>query len=361
MNNGGALVHDEWAYVTRLLPVDLEETARAYGAIQRRRQITSASALLRLVLGYALCDWSLPITAASDELMGLGKMSHVAVLKRLRRAGPWLGRLVAQWLQDRGLVRNLPAARLRLVDATTISRPGSTGADWRVHASYDAGTGCFDHLELTDAHGGESLQRFPLQPDDVLLADRGYAHTEALVGIAVAGSRFVVRFPWATLPLHGADGAAWDLMAFLRELPDAQADAREAYLAGPGAVQVRVVAVRKSPEATAAARQKILRTASRKGKQVNPLTLEYAAYVFVVTNLTAEIASPAEVLELYRLRWQIEMAFKRLKSILQLDALRAKDPELAKTYLFGKLLGALIVDELTVRAQAFSPWGFRLS
>jgi hypothetical protein len=205
------------------------------------------------------------------------------------------------------------------------------------------------------------LQRFPLQPDDVLLADRGYAHTEALVGIAVAGSRFVVRFPWATLPLHGADGAAWDLMAFLRELPDAQADAREAYLAGPGAVQVRVVAVRKSPEATVAARQKILRTASRKGKQVNPLTLEYAAYVFVVTNLTAEIASPAEVLELYRLRWQIEMAFKRLKSILQLDALRGKDPELAKTYLFGKLLGALIVDELTVRAQAFSPWGFRLS
>ena len=134
-------MHDEWAYVTRLLPGDLEETARAYGAIQRRRQITSASGLLRLALGYAVCDWSLPIAAASAELMGLGKMSHVAVLKRLRRAGPWLGRLVAQWLQERGLVRNLPAARLRLVDATTVSRPGSTGADWRVHASYDAGAG----------------------------------------------------------------------------------------------------------------------------------------------------------------------------------------------------------------------------
>ena len=84
-------MHDEWAYVTRLLPGDLEETARAYGAIKRRRQITSASALLRLALGYAVCDWSLPIAAASAELMGLGKMSHVAVLKRLRRAGPWLG------------------------------------------------------------------------------------------------------------------------------------------------------------------------------------------------------------------------------------------------------------------------------
>ncbi len=67
------------------------------------------------------------------------------------------------------------------------------------------------------------------------------------------------------------------------------------------------------------------RAANRTGKQIHPLTLEYAAYVFIVTNSTAEIASPAEVLERYRLRWQIEIAFKRFKRIPQLDALRAKD------------------------------------
>ena len=94
--------------------------------------------------------------------------------------------------------------------------------------------------------------------------------------------------------------------------------------------------------------------------QVNPLTLEDAAYIFVATNVPETIASDLQVLQLYRLRWPIELAFNRLKSILQFDALRAKDPELARTYLLGKLLGALIVDELTVRAQLFAPWGFTL-
>lgn len=358
--DGHAVVEAEWAYVIGLLPADLDETARTYGALRRRRQITSASALLRLALGYAMCDWSLPIAAATAEGLGLGKLSHVAVLKRLRGCGPWLGRLTGQWLQERGLVHDLPKMNLRLVNATTVSAPGSKGTGWRLHASYDAGAGCFDQLELTDGTGGESLNRFAPRLGDVFLADRGYAHATALVNLMAAGGMFVVRFPWATLPLRDMGGAAWDLLAFLKEIPNAQARGHDVRLAVAEAPPLRVVGVRKTPEATEAARRKIREMASRKGKQVNPFTLEYAAYIFVATNLPESLASATQVLELYRLRWQVVMAFKRLKGILQFDALRAKDPGLAQTYLFGKLLGALIIDELTVRAQVFSPWGFTL-
>nr|MDN1021419.1 transposase [Escherichia coli] len=35
--------------------------------------------------------------------------------------------------------------------------------------------------------------------------------------------------------------------------------------------------------------------------------------------------SAEQVADCYRLRWQIELAFKRLKSLLHLDALRAKN------------------------------------
>ncbi len=359
-SDGHAVVEAEWAYVASLLPSDLEESARAYGALLRRRHITSAGALLRLALGYAMCDWSLPIAAASAQVLGLGELSHVAVLKRLRRCGPWLGRLTGQWLQERGLVHELPKSHLRLVDASTVSAPGSKGTDWRLHASYDAGAGCFDHLELTDSKGGESLDRFAPRPGDIFLADRGYAHARALENLIAAGGMFVVRFPWVTLPLRDMAGAVWDLLAFLQQIPDAQARGYDVRLTTAKAPALRVVGVRKTPEATDAARRKIREVARRKGKQINPLTLEYAAYIFAVTNVPEDLASPVQVLELYRLRWQVEMAFKRLKGILKFDALRAKDPDLARTYLFGKLLGALIVDELTVRAQLFSPWGFAL-
>ena len=88
-------------------------------------------------------------------------------------------------------------------------------------------------------------------------------------------------------------------------------------------------------------------------------TLILARYMVLLTNCEAGV-TPEQALEAYRFRWQIELAFKRLKSLLHLDQLRAKDPDLAQTYLLAKILGALLVEELVVRAGDFSPWGFRL-
>jgi hypothetical protein len=355
------MVQSEWDYVLGLLPRDLARSAWAHGVILRRRQVQSAAALLRLVLGYALCDWSLRATAAAAERMGFGRLSDVAVLKRLRRCGPWLARVTAQVLaRQQGPLDAVPGLRMRLVDATTISRPGSRGADWRIHAGYDAARGCFDELVLTDVHGGETLRRYPLQSGDVLVADRGYAHAEALGAASAAGAAVVVRLPWNALAFHTDDGELWDLFAFLRQLPAAQAGEAAVHVTLAGAcLPARVVAVRKSAPATEVARRRILREAHRKGKEPDPRTLECAAYFFVLTTLPPAVTAP-QVLAIYRVRWQIEMAFKRLKSVLHIDALRAKDPELARTYLYGKLLGALLLDEFTARAQVFSPWGFPL-
>lgn len=61
-------------------------------------------------------------------------------------------------------------------------------------------------------------------------------------------------------------------------------------------------------------------------------TLEAADVVLVLTSLPATTDDAADILALYRLRWQIEWAFKRLKSLLYLDAWRAFDPDIAPTY-----------------------------
>ncbi len=96
---GHAVVHAQWADVTGPPPAHQEESARAYGALRRRRHISAAATLPRLARGYAMCDGPLPITAASEEKLGLGNLAHVAILQRLRGCGPWLGRLAGQWLQ----------------------------------------------------------------------------------------------------------------------------------------------------------------------------------------------------------------------------------------------------------------------
>jgi hypothetical protein len=88
-----------------------------------------------------------------------------------------------------------------------------------------------------------------------------------------------------------------------------------------------------------------------------PETLEVAGYVIVLTTLLQPSAQA--ILEFYRKRWQIELAFKRLKSLLQLGHLKKTDPQGAKAWLQGKLLVACLIETLIFTAERFSPWGYR--
>jgi hypothetical protein len=70
---------------------------------------------------------------------------------------------------------------------------------------------------------------------------------------------------------------------------------------------------------------------------------------------------PAEqVLELYRLRWQIELVFKRMKTIVQLGHLPKHDQRSARAWLYGKLLVALLTEKLIRCGRDISPWGYML-
>ena len=65
--------------------------------------------------------------------------------------------------------------------------------------------------------------------------------------------------------------------------------------------------------------------------------------------------STQRVLEAYRLRWQVELVFKRLKQIAQLGHLPKHDPESAQAWLYGKLLVALLTEKVIQSARPFPP------
>lgn len=359
----------QWPYLLSLLPSEgeLDRTARETRAIVRRRGVASASALLRLSLAYGFCGLTLRQTAAWAQVAKVAEVSDVALLKRLRAAADWLGLLLGIKLAERApppLGRS--SYRLRLLDATAISRPGSTGTDWRIHLGFDLARMAIDHIELTDASGGETMSRFQMKPGQIVICDRGYAHRKGLKSAADAGAHFIVRINWQNLPLKTPEGRDFDLIAFLRNLPDA-APAQNAVLVAPSArdriraLPARLVAVRKSEAAAEASRAKVLRENGKKGRAVDPRSLETAGYVFVLTSLPSQALPASDVLELYRFRWQVELTFKRLKSLLQLSALPARDPPLARSFLYAKLLAALLLEDFTDRFLAFSPWGYPLA
>jgi transposase len=123
---------------------------------------------------------------------------------------------------------------------------------------------------------------------------------------------------------------------------------------------LRLCAVRKSRLAAERARRKALRKAQKNGTQAQTEALELTAYVLVLTSVDSKLFPAKAVLDLYRGRWQIELVFKRLKSLLEAGHVPKSDDDSAKAWMQAKILSALLVDRVLLEGKFFSPWGFAL-
>lgn len=350
----------EWDFVLQSMP-ELEDSALALKALRRRRDVRSAADLLRLALVYGYCDFSLRETAAWAASVGLADVSDVALLKRFRQCPDWLGHLLSAKIAERAQWRppSCRGWRVKLFDGSGVKPPGAGSSYWRIHLGFDLQRMTIDQVEITDSKGGESLQRFNLAEGDLAVADRGFAHRAGMLAVAESGAGFLVRLPWNNVPLQQRDGQPWELFTFLRALPDATCgEAEVRFQSGGRTLACRVLALRKTEAAAEQSREKVLRAYRSKSKQIDPRTLEAAGYTILLTNVEPSELSAEAGLELYRYRWQVELAFKRLKSLTDLDQLRAKEPAMVKTYLLAKLLGVLVLEDLQQRYLAFFPWGF---
>ena len=358
----------QWPYLLSFLPdrETLERSAWRMGALRRSREITNAATLIKLAMVYGFCGYSLRATAAWAAATGTCQISDVGLLNRLRSASDWLLEILSLKLATRVAPPEQQCQsglRVRLLDATTLSKPGSTGTDWRVHVAYDLALHRLASVEITDRSGGESLTRFHVGPGELVVADRVYATRRGFASVLSSGGHFLVRLIWSNVPLENADGTAFDLLAWLRSLPDATPSEAVVRVRLPNRsiAVVRVLARRKTEIAAEAARAKLLRNASKHGQKIDPRSIEAAGYVFVVTSVPADQLSAAAGLDLYRYRWQVEICFKDLKSLVSLDALSAKDPRLSVTFIAAKLLAALVIEDFTARYVSFFPWGYPTS
>jgi hypothetical protein len=353
---------DHWPEVSGRLPADfdLEATARSCGALTRVREIKSAETLLRLALAYGGLGMSLRETCVWAEAGGIARLSDPSLLARLCKAAPWLGdiatALVAE--QTKLPVRRWTGHRLRALDGTSICEPGADRTTWRLHVGYDLATGQVDQLELTDVHGAENLQRLNYRPGDIVLADRCYARPRDLRPVIDAGADFIVRTGWNSLRLLQANGEPFDLFAALAAQAEQESEVHVRIHEGIKAATpliLRLVIRRKDPEQAAAEQKRLLKDAKKRGKQPDPRSLEVAKYTLLLTSLPADAFPPADILALYRFRWQIELAFKRFKSLAGLDMLPAKKPELARAWIYARLIVAIIAEQIAGQVPDSSP------
>ena len=339
------------------LPPETVQMAREFKAFVRAKKVKTPAQLLRVVFLYCGLDKSLREVAGTFTAL-YESMTDQAVAERLRACGPWVKAMLRRML-PLSAVDTLPQGRrFVVIDASSIQAPGATGTDHRLHIAMDWVSLQFLEVFVSDVHTGETLKHFTLAPGDVAVADRGYAHCQGMSAAIQQGADLIVRLNPFSVVLCDAVGVPLELCAVLKRQPmETLRTLAVALCATGGQHEVRgwVHAYRLNAEHANRARHKC-RQGHKKGTPTAE-SLLLAGWVLVCTTLAPAVLSAQTIMALYRCRWQVEMAIKRWKSVLDVDALRAKaHSPLAAVWLHGKLLYALML-ERRMRRQLGDRWG----
>ena len=344
------------------LPPDYKELAIEFKAFCRQRKIKSPAQLMQIVMAYCGVDKVLREVAGNFTLLH-ERITDTAVHKRLKACLPWIKALLQSMWPNLDKASGL--LRFVMADGSSVQAPGAKGTGHRLHVMMDLLKLEILYIEVTDKRTGEQIDRYPFNEGDVVVVDRGYNQPERIIDLSKRDVFVVLRLnPWA-MPFYWRDADApelnqqpLDLYAYLKQTQENKV-CLPVWLGKPGkVVESWIHAVRLPPDKAAEARRKCRK--SHKNKNPGKKTLFFAGWRLIFTTVPPKILDTDTIMSLYGLRWQVELLIKRLKSVLDIDELRARqDGVLADVWLHGKLLYALVVEK-RVRRQFGEKW-FRLT
>jgi len=344
------------ARLIKELPESYESECEKQGAVRRWRGVKSPADLMLLVLIHLLNGTSLLETSIIARTAKLGEISDVAFMKRLAGCKEWFvsicQMLIARSMEDYRQPGWLCGRTVVALDASDVVEKGRSRRTYRLHYALDIFKMASLQCKVTEQSVGETLVNFDLKQDMLVIADRIYSTVNGMTHCANAGADFILRMRKNSFKTCDAQGKRLDLLGILKAArKDAITDVRAFAVSKQGVcIPVRICAKRKTPEQIKKA-MKELRDRERKCGVTEDAKI-FNEYIVVVTSLKEAITAE-QVLSLYQLRWQVEMHFKRLKSILDFGELPKKKPEHSLAWLNGKLMAALLIE--SVIAKSFSP------
>ncbi|HEX7498876.1 MAG TPA: transposase, partial [Polyangia bacterium] len=345
MDNAGAS-SGEWGIVEAQFPAHWPDMAEQHGLVpaqvpaQLGAKVTDIRVPIRTVLYRVGTNCSLKTAAASAFAGEVIDVSPVAVHLWERKLGPLFADMVADMA---GTERTFAAERwagydIVIVDASTVSRPGAEGTTARVHYALRLTTLRPVYVEVTDDKGGETFRRFDPQAGELWMGDRAYANPPGIAFVKASEAEVLVRYNRGALPLYDINSKRLDVLAKLAKLrKPGRVHEWAAWVHADGYEPIlgRLIAVRLPEDKAEEARKRLRR---EQGNEVTAESLEMASFVVVFTTVPQNKLSAELVLELYGLRWQIELHIKRDKSIAGLDRLPNRRPDTVYTWICAKLL-----------------------
>lgn len=347
----------------KLLPEGYENACYEKKAMTRKRTITNPLDLLRLVLFYLSGDKSLIDVSQFALISGIGKISDVGFMKRFIKCKDWIIWLTKHILPNPVMQYKKPGwlepYQVVAIDASDIVQKGAVKKLWHLHYAVDIFSLTCSQFKITEQSTGESLTNFALTKGCLVIADRAYGTIKSIEHCLTAGGDFIIRVRNKAFNIYDASGNRLVLAEWLRTVGET-AEEFSVYIRNSEKklVPLRICACKKTKKEIAVEKARIKKMESRKQRKLSGETAFTHNYMFVITSLPAEI-SAAEVLSCYRLRWQVELVFKRLKSLLKLGSIPTKTEEAGEAWINGKILLSLLTEKYLGDIDFSPSWNIR--
>jgi len=348
------------AKLQKKLPTGYGEKCYELKAIERNREIKSGEDLMLLNMTYLSQKCSLIEISEISRLNGIADMSDVAYMKRFAKCNEWFKWVISEIkpgiMTGYRLPSGLSSYRPIAIDMTKVTSKGAVKKTYHLHYATDIFNMTSTQYNITNEKTGESLLNFTVEPNDLIIGDRGYGKKKGIEYCLNCGGHFIFRVKNKAFNLYNEDKKVIDILDFLNTVTDASASERTVYIetSTKELMPLRLCAIKKTAQNIVQSNKKLRRRESRRQMKISEETKKTHDYIFILTSLPANISAD-EILEAYRYRWQVELYFKRLKSIMDFGDLPKKNEEAMMTWLNGKLMVALII-ELIISEVDFSPY-----
>ena len=353
------------ASVQALFGALADEVSRQHPVVLRRRKFTTATLAQTFVFGFLAkphaSDEELAQTAA---LCGVPVTTQAVEQRFTNRLAEFLEALfrsaVRQAIGARTalapLLERFPA--VLILDSSTVTLPdalrdryrgcggshGSGQAALKLQVRWDLRSGALDAVAIEsgrDCDYKTSLQSDRPAPGSLRIADLGYFDTEVLERLDDQQAFWISRLQFGT-SVFSRDGQRLALLDWLAGQRGPFVD-RRVLIGTERQVPCRVVAWRVPQEVANRRRQKLIAETRRKdGRVPSRERLAWCDWTILVTNVGEELLTPREVAILYRARWQIELLFKRWKSLGLIAELSGSTEARQMVRLWSRLLAVLV-------------------
>jgi hypothetical protein len=348
------------ARLLREMPEGYEAACFSEKAIQRKREISEPGDLMMLSLFHLLNGSSLEEVKIIAEMTKLGTLSDVALMKRFAGCNNWYLWIISNLVTNGAIPYTKPewleGYNVYGVDASDVKEKGRSGRIYRLHFALDLFNMKSEQYAITTNKVGEALRNFKIKQNDLVVGDRGYVSLNGVEHCIDNGGNCILRLRKNSFTLYGEAGNAISLIEHMRNLGDDDSLDLRVFAKGSKKgerIALRVCAKRKTPQAIAETKKKLKRTEYKQQSKISDGAKEFNEYIVLISNLPSTITSE-QILDTYRLRWQVEIYFKRLKSILDFGQLPKRREDCVMAWLNGKLMIALLIEKI-VGATLFSP------